>query len=111
MSVEYGIESCNNKTLEQINRGHSFEKSVWAIEETSRRGLNVGGHFILGLPSENQKNLIAHIDLINKLPLTTVKFHQLQIVNNTAMAQQYASNPDNFKFFTEKFFVSLFNHV
>jgi len=31
VAVEYGLESTYNSTLERINRGHSYEKSVWAI--------------------------------------------------------------------------------
>lgn len=100
VSVEYGVESCYNSTLARINRGHTFEKSVWAIEETVRRGLNVGAHFILGLPGETEHDLISQIDIISKLPLTTIKFHQLQVVKDTTMALEFAQNPDAFKFFT-----------
>jgi radical SAM protein (TIGR01212 family) len=100
VSVEYGVESCYNNTLKRINRGHNFEKSVWAIEETARRGINVGAHFILGLPGEDEIDLINQIDTINRLPLTTIKFHQLQIVKDTAMEMEFAKNPDAFKFFT-----------
>lgn len=100
VSVEYGVESCNNSTLERINRGHSFEKSVWAIKETAKRGLNVGAHFILGLPGESDENLISQTSIISELPLTTIKFHQLQIVKDTTMELEYAKNPSSFKFFT-----------
>ncbi|HOK51332.1 MAG TPA: TIGR01212 family radical SAM protein, partial [Bacteroidales bacterium] len=34
--VEYGVESIYNSTLEKINRGHTFEQSVWAIELTKK---------------------------------------------------------------------------
>ena len=107
ISVEYGVESCYNTTLERINRGHSFEKSVWAINETAKRGLNVGAHFILGLPGETESDLINQIEQINQLPLTTIKFHQLQIVKDTLMAMDYAKNPDAFNFFTQDEYLSL----
>ncbi|MFP4555566.1 MAG: TIGR01212 family radical SAM protein [Bacteroidales bacterium] len=100
VSVEYGVESCNNNTLRAINRGHNFEKSVWAIEETAKRGLNVGAHFILGLPGESYNDLINQTSIINKLKVNTIKFHQLQIVQNTTMANEYEENPDNFKFYS-----------
>ena len=50
MVVEYGIESILDKTLERVKRGHDVEKSAWAIRETSKRGIRVGGHVIIGLP-------------------------------------------------------------
>jgi radical SAM protein (TIGR01212 family) len=100
VSVEYGIESSYNRTLNRINRGHSFEQSVWAIEQTAKRAINVGAHFIIGLPGETEEDYINQINTINKLPLNSIKFHQLQIVHNTTMAKEYAENPDAFHFYT-----------
>lgn len=100
VSIEYGVESCYNRTLEHINRGHNFERSVWAIEQTAKRGLNVGAHFIIGLPGESRIDLVDQTEIISKLPLTTIKFHQLQIVKNTAFALEYNKNPDLFNFFS-----------
>ncbi len=100
VAVEYGVESCYNSTLERINRGHSFEKSVWAIEQTAKRGLNVGAHFIIGLPGESRNDLVNQTEVISKLPLTTIKFHQLQIVRNTAFEMKYNKNPEQFNFFS-----------
>ncbi|OFX27283.1 MAG: TIGR01212 family radical SAM protein, partial [Bacteroidetes bacterium GWA2_31_9b] len=44
--IEYGVESCYNKTLERINRGHTFEQSVEAIVKTHQLGIKTGAHFI-----------------------------------------------------------------
>ena len=52
VTVEYGIESVNNRTLQRVNRGHDVEKSLWAVQETAKRGVRVGGHVIIGLPGE-----------------------------------------------------------
>ncbi len=97
--VEYGIESCYNKTLERVNRGHDFEKTQWAIEETAKRGLKVGGHLIFGLPGESREMLLAEAKIISKLPLTTVKFHQLQIFKDTPMEKEYQEKPQDFHLF------------
>ena len=89
VAVEYGIESCYDRTLKAINRGHDFACTQHAILATAERGLPVGGHLILGLPGESHEDMLAEMDLINELPLTTVKFHQLQILRGTAMERQY----------------------
>jgi len=99
IALEYGVESCYNSTLQLINRGHTFEQSVWAINETSKRGIRVGAHFIFGLPGETQEQMLAEADIISKLPLHTVKFHQLQIIKGTVMEHQYRTNPEWFKLF------------
>lgn len=89
VAVEYGIESCYDRTLRAINRGHDFACTQRAIHATVARGLPVGGHLILGLPGESRDDLLAEADIVNALPLTTVKFHQLQILRGTEMERQY----------------------
>ena len=70
----------DNYTLEKINRGHDFENVVNAINLTHEYGLKVGGHMIFGLPGESRKMMLDEAAILNKLPLDTVKFHQLQII-------------------------------
>jgi radical SAM protein (TIGR01212 family) len=109
--IEYGLESCYNSTLDRINRCHTFEDGIDAIERTAKRGIKTGAHFILGLPGESKEDIINGIPLINQLPLNTIKFHQLLIVKNTAMAQEYAQNPEHFNFFTIEEYINFFIQV
>jgi len=102
VALEYGVESCYNRTLEAINRGHTFEQSVWAMEETHRRGIKVGAHIILGLPGESRDEMLAEANMLSSLPIHTVKFHQLQVVKGTAMANQYGLHPEEFHLFEMK---------
>ena len=94
--VEYGIESCYDVTLMRINRGHDFECARKAVEMTAERGLDVGAHFILGLPGETRQMLLDQCATISSLPLTSIKFHQLQIVKGTRMEKEYAACPEDF---------------
>ena len=50
VKVEYGIESCYDKTLERVGRGHDVATAERAVRLTAERGLEPGAHFILGLP-------------------------------------------------------------
>ena len=97
--VEYGIESVYDATLKRVNRGHDFATARKAVELTSSFGLPCGGHFIFGLPGETKPMMLAAADIISQLPLTTVKFHQLQIFKNTAMADEYLQHKENFHLF------------
>jgi radical SAM protein (TIGR01212 family) len=108
VSVEYGIESCYNKTLKRINREHTFEAAAEAVEKTAARGINVGAHFIFGLPGESRSDMIAEAAVISQLPLTTVKFHQLQIIKGTVMEQEYNNNPSDFELFTCDEYIDFF---
>jgi uncharacterized protein len=99
IAIEYGIESCYNKTLQRINRGHSYEDAVSAVERTAALGINTGAHFILGLPGESREEMLDEADMISRLPLKTVKFHQLQIIRGTAMEKEFTDNPSDFELF------------
>ena len=98
--VEYGVESVYNQILERINRRHSFEQSAEAIQKSAEYGLKVGAHFIFGLPGESREMMMESVKTISALPLTTIKFHQLQIVTGTAMAKEFSLNPDHFDLFS-----------
>ena len=100
LAVEYGIESCYNKTLERINRGHTFEEAEKIVRATAALGINTGAHFILGLPGESRKEMVSEAAIISRLPLSTVKFHQLQVIKGTAMEREYREKPEDFQLFT-----------
>lgn len=93
VAVEFGIESTCDETLRAVNRGHDFACARRAVEMAAERGLHVGAHFILGLPGETDEMLLEQVATINSLPLTTVKFHQLQVFRGTPMAAQYDADP------------------
>lgn len=97
--IEYGIESCYNKTLVEINRKHTFEQSVEAINKTAAAGIKTGAHIIFGLPGESREEMLNSATIISSLPINNIKFHQLQIIKGTHMAKQYAQNPVHFNLF------------
>ncbi|MCD8296448.1 MAG: TIGR01212 family radical SAM protein [Prevotella sp.] len=103
--VEYGIESANDATLRRINRGHDFECSRKAIEETSRRGIITGGHVILGLPGEDEAESVRQAKIISSTKLDILKIHQLQIIRGTRLEKEYEEQP--FRLYTLEEYMSL----
>ena len=106
--MEYGIESCYDRTLNRIRRGHTFEQAREAVHQTALRGIETGAHFIFGLPSETQDDMMRTADIISALPLTSVKFHQLQIIKGTAMEQEYKEHPADFVTFDLHEYIDFF---
>lgn len=94
--VEYGIESASDKTLQMINRGHTFACTKDAFKRTKEHGIRAGGHVILGLPGEDHEELMRQTKQISELPLVTLKLHQLQLIKGTRMALEYKQNPEMF---------------
>lgn len=111
VAIEYGVESCYDQTLSRINRGHDFATAERAIRMTAERGIHCGAHFILGLPDESDQMLIDQVERINSLPLTTVKFHQLQLFRGTALAEEYDAHPERFRFWSVEEYIDLFIEV
>lgn len=106
--VEYGIESCYDKTLRRINRGHDYAAAVRAVEATAARGIHQGAHFIFGLPGESREELMGMAGMINRLPINSVKFHQLQIIKGTAMEAEFARCPEDFVQFSLEEYLDFF---
>lgn len=100
VTVEYGIESCYDSTLQRINRGHDFACAQNAVRMNAERGIETGAHFILGLPGETRDMMLESCREINVLALRSVKFHQLQIVKGTRMENEFAEHPEDFIRFT-----------
>ena len=99
IKIEYGIESTNDDTLKRVNRGHDYKSLVEAVNFTAKRQLHIGGHLIFGLPGETKEMIVAQAKLVTELPLETIKFHQLQIMKNTKMADEFVQNPSDFYFY------------
>lgn len=97
--VEYGIESTSDETLRRINRGHTYAETVDAVCRTAGSGILTGGHVILGLPGETPAEIAGQAAVLSRLPLTTLKMHQLQLIRGTRMAQEYARHPEDFHLF------------
>jgi radical SAM protein (TIGR01212 family) len=105
--IEYGVESTSDETLEFINRGHDYSCAVEAIEATARKGIKTGAHIILGLPRESKETIMSHATKLSKLPIDTLKIHQLQIVRGTEMAAQLTEHPEWFQFYSIDEYIDL----
>lgn len=91
--VEYGVESVSDETLRRVCRGHTYRQAEETVRRTADRGIRVGAHIILGFPWETRDELMRQADVLARLPLTTLKLHQLQIVRGTMLAREYEARP------------------
>jgi len=92
--IEYGLESSHNKTLELINRCHSYEDFLVAVELTASYGIPICVHIIFGLPGESYSDMIETVKRISSLPIWGIKIHPLHIVKGTYLAQVYKNKRD-----------------
>lgn len=98
--VEYGVESANDAVLQRINRGHTFAEAADAIRKTAGRGIRIGAHLIFGLPDETRDSMLDGAVRLCDLPIDFLKLHQLQIIRDTRMAEEYLADPSGFRLYT-----------
>lgn len=89
ITLEYGLQSVNNKTLKIINRGHFLSDFVDAVIRTKKRNLRVCAHLILNLPWDDMEDVIEGANILSILNVDEVKLHSLYIVDNTKMGEMY----------------------
>lgn len=98
--MEYGVESANDGVLAGINRGHTFAEAERAIRQTAARGIRIGAHLVFGLPGESRESMLSGAVRLCDLPVDVLKLHQLQIIRNTRMADEYLRCPERFRLYT-----------
>ena len=87
--VDLGIQTVHNKTLVRINRKHNWQDSYRAIHELSKNGIKSIIHLIVGLPGESKEDFIETAKIISKLPIHAIKFHNLHLIKNTILYEEY----------------------
>lgn len=93
VSLEFGIESIYDKTLEFMNRGHDYQSVLDAIEMSKGRGFEIGAHIIVGMPTETKEEMLAMAGEVSSLGIDVFKVHNLHIVRNTPLARMYRKEP------------------
>jgi radical SAM protein (TIGR01212 family) len=83
--IEYGLQSAHNKTLELINRGHTYEDFVKAVEMTKGKGIKIASHIILGLPGETRNDMIVTAQKVGLLGIDGIKIHHLYVAKDTQL--------------------------
>jgi radical SAM protein (TIGR01212 family) len=91
LSVEYGMQTIHDRSLDWMNRGHHHDAMLDAMERSRGRGFEIGAHAILGLPGETHDDMLATARELGRLGVEAVKIHNLYCVKNTPLADQVAS--------------------
>lgn len=66
-SIHYGVESGNQRLLDLIQKGITLEQVKQAFKWTREAGIETKAFFMLGLPTETNKESLRTIDFTKKL--------------------------------------------
>jgi uncharacterized protein len=88
LSVEYGLQTIHDRSLDWMNRGHHYDAFLDAMDRSRGRGFEICAHVMLGLPGESPACMLATAREVARLRLDAVKIHNLYVVKNTPLADQ-----------------------
>jgi radical SAM protein (TIGR01212 family) len=86
VSVELGVQTLQDPSLEAIGRGHGAADSLRAIARCRERGLFVCAHQILGLPGETEDHWQQTAATLSQAGIDAIKLHMLYVVAGTTLA-------------------------
>lgn len=88
--VEMGVQSFFNDQLEFMRRGHTAEASIEAIHKIAdNTKVDLGIHLIFGNPGETDETIIKTAEIVNTLPITNIKLHNMHVLKNTPLEEMY----------------------
>ena len=89
VTVEIGLQTPNYHSLKKLNRGHGLSEFIDAALKLKKRNLNVCTHIIIGLPWDDDLDIIECAKILNVLGIDEVKIHALYILKDTALGKMY----------------------
>ena len=87
--VELGLQTINDETARNFNRGYDFEVFDNSLKKLQERGIEVVVHTIFGLPGETKEDMLKTVDYVAHSGAQGVKFHLLHLMEGTRMVKQY----------------------
>lgn len=106
VAVEVGVQSFNDFHLKFMQRGHTADQSLKAIERiATQTDVDLGIHLIFGNPREPLSEVIRTAEICNRLPITNVKLHNLHVLKKTQLEEWYRQGlfqPDELEAYAEK---------
>ena len=89
LTVELGMQTVHEKTINKINRGYSHEEFVNGYRKLKNLGIRVCLHIINGLPDETVEMMIETARQTAKLHPDGVKLQMLHIIRGTKLGDIY----------------------
>ncbi|MCH5225385.1 MAG: TIGR01212 family radical SAM protein [Muribaculaceae bacterium] len=105
--IELGAETSHDKTLRLINRNHTWKDVEEATKKIAEAGLHCGLHLIVGLPGEDEEMVLQTIHKVVKLPIETLKIHQLQVLKGTPLLKKIEAGEINIPQFSVNQYIEL----
>ncbi len=89
LTIELGLQSSNDKTLELIKRGHDTKCFIETVKKLKEKNIFTVAHIINGLPNDTKKDMLNTVKLLNELKIDGIKIHALYVAKDTELEKMY----------------------
>lgn len=87
---ELGLQSIHDKSLQLLNRNHSYRDFTDCFQRIRRHGtFEIGVHLIFGIPGESEQEMLQSVDTVCALGTDALKLHHLQVIRETELHRMY----------------------
>jgi radical SAM protein (TIGR01212 family) len=88
VSLELGVQTIHNSSLDWMNRGHHHDAALDAVRRVQGRRFETSLHIMLGLPGETHPMMMDTAQQVAEWHPAGVKIHNLYAVERTKLAEQ-----------------------
>jgi len=103
--VELGLQTIHKRSSHMLNMHYDYDDFIQALNGLQQRKIETCAHIILGLPGEEEEDMLATAQALSSLPIQGLKIHLLHLMKNTPLADIYARKP--FAFLNQDKYVNL----
>lgn len=89
--VELGVQTSDERLLQDMNRCHGARESGEAFRRLHRRGILTGAHMILGYPGSSEQTVVDDAAFLRECGAAGIKLQNFHVVRDTAMEKRYRS--------------------
>jgi radical SAM protein (TIGR01212 family) len=105
LSVELGLQSIHLKSLDFLNRNHSYRQFLDTFQKLKHMNIDVIVHLIVGVPGETKQDMLETIREMNRLKPAGIKFHLMHVLKGTSLYDLYKKG--RFKLLQKEEYVNL----
>ena len=88
-TIEIGVQSMDDKILENSKRGHTSQDVIDAVHRLRKKGIKVGLQILPGLPGETWQTMVNTAESISKLKPDFVRIYPVLVIEDTELADMY----------------------
>jgi radical SAM protein (TIGR01212 family) len=89
LTIELGLQSIHARSLEYLNRNHTYQQFLDTFFRLKKRSIDVVVHLIIGIPGETEDDMLATVNEMNRIKPAGIKFHLMHVLKETPLCKMY----------------------